>query len=482
MRILLIRPFLNIFNDLSKIGGTYQPLNLMYLCALLKKEGHFVAIIDYEVEPKKIKEIYKDLQRGQYDVIGITSMTPSYPNACFIARLIKKRMPWISIIFGGTHTSILPEEVLFENPAVDYVIRGEGEITVLELLKVLESKDLSKLSLIQGLSFRTNSTIIHNPERTIIADLDTLPFPDRMSVKKENYKGPLSPGLYRNNKNRYAEVYTSRGCPYQCKFCSIRLVMGSRCRWRSIDNIMKEIDDLVQNQCYNYIFFHDDNFALDRTRILTLCAELKKRKILWSCLSRVDHVDEYLLRKMREAGCDKIAFGVESGSRRLLNAIKKNTTPMQIVEAFRLAKKYHIKTQAYLMVGHPSETKEDIKKSISLMKRINPDFLFVSVFTPYPGTSYYEEAIKKHYIQNGNWQNFLFFTYKPVSRSDNFTIIELYKWQRKILTAFYFRISYLLQKILSFRSFYDIWYYLNATISFMKFILKPFGQEVKLRK
>ncbi len=470
MRVLLIRPFLDIYDVLSKAGGTHYPINLMYLCAYLKREGHKVALIDYEVDSSRIRHLYTEIQQGQYDIVGITSMTPSYSNACSIARIIKKKFPEILIIFGGVHPTMLPEDVLLENPVVDYVVRGEGEITFTELLKTVESSRLEGLSSIKGLSYRKDGHTTHNPDREFVKNLDSLPFPDHSCIVRERYSEPLSLGQYRDKHNQIAEIFTSRGCPFHCKFCSNFLVMGNACRWRSVENVMAEIDDLIRNQHYNYIFFHDDNFTLNRSRVFALCKALQKRKIRWSCLTRVDIIDDEMIRVMKAAGCDKILFGVESGSLRVLRQIQKQTTPMQIVEAFRLVHKYKIKTQAFIIVGYPTETVADINKTIALLKRINPDFLFVSHFTPYPGTESYQQAIEKGYLKKGNWDNFLFIAGQPAARSDNFTKKELMHWQRKVLTAYILRIQYLLQKIVSLRNLGDIRYYANAALSFFRFV------------
>ncbi len=472
MRVLLIRPFLDVFNVLRKVGGNSYPTNLMYLSAFLKKEGHSVSLIDFEVEPNRVRSLQQEIFQGQFQVIGITSMTPSYPNACFIASLIKKHFPQIPIIFGGVHSTLLPEEVLRENPGVDYVIRGEGEFTFIELLKVLQNPSFVDLEKIKGLSFQRDGKLFHNPDRELIGDLDTLPFPDHTVLNRKKYTEPISPGLYRDKHNRIAEVYTSRGCPFQCKFCSTRLIMGQICRWRSIKNVIQEIDHLIRDHGYNYIFFHDDNFTLQKSRVLLLCKEIKKRNIRWSCITRVDCIDEEIIHAMKDAGCDKLFLGVESGSPRILKKIEKRITPIQIVKAFQWAHNYKIKTQAYVMVGHPTETVEDIKKSISLVRRINPDFLFVSIFIPYPRTEFYQEAIEKGFIKVGNWQQSLFMAGKPAARSDHFTEKELFYWQGKIYAAFILRGQYLLKMLLSLKNVQDLRYYINAAISFFKFLLR----------
>ncbi len=477
MRVLLIRPFLDVFNVLRKVGGNSFPTNLMYLSAFLKREGHAVTLIDYENEPRRMRFLYKDIQEGQFQIIGITSMTPSYPNACFLVSLIKEKFPELPIVFGGVHSTLLPDQVLLENPGVTYVIRGEGEFTFVELLKTLQEGLKGDLKTINGLSFRLENQIFHNADRELIRDLDTLPFPDHTCIIREKYTEPLSPGLYRNKHNQIAEVYTSRGCPFQCKFCSTRLIMGQKCRWRSIENVMQEIDQLVLNQKYNYIFFHDDNFTLQKSRVLHLCNEMKKRKIRWSCITRVDCVDEELIREMKGAGCDKIFLGVESGSLRILQKIEKRITPRQIVNAFQWSRTYKIKTQAYVMVGHPTETVSDVKKTISLIKRINPDFLLVAIFIPFPGTEYYREAVEKGFIKAGNWEKSLFMAGKPAARSDNFTQDELYYWQGKIYAAVILRVQYIWYKVRSLRNFQDIRYYMNAALSFFKFLSQSRGSN-----
>ncbi len=482
MRVLLIRPFINIFSELRRIGGLYEPVNLMYLGAVLKKHGHTAFLIDYEVESFDLAKLCSFIRLNGIELVGITTMTPSYPSGCLIARLIKKVFPQINIVFGGIHATLLYGEVLKENPYVDFVVRGEGDITFPELLTALQSGSREDIERVKGVSFRVETQIVNNADRDLIQDLDNLPFPDRSLIDRSKYTGPLAPGLYRSSNKRPAEVYTSRGCPYQCKFCSIHFVMGNRCRLRSLQNVLAEIDDLVQNQGYNYIFFHDDNFTLSKPRVLAFCKELVKRRIKWSCLSRVDLIDEETIRAMKLAGCEKIAFGVESGSLRVLRHIRKQITPVQVVKAFTLAQKYKIITQAYLMIGHPTETVEDVLKSIALIKRINPDFIFASMVTAFPGTELFDEAIQKGFIKKGDWSEFLFFPHEPASRSDHFSKQELYYWQRKILTAFYFRISYLWHKVLSLKTPQDVLYYIKATFAFLSFVIRPYKERFSRKK
>ncbi len=474
MRVLLIRPFNNYLSELIRVAGLYEPVNLMYLAAVLKQYGHEVKLYDFELDPFKLNDVLLKIEREKFDIVGISAMTPTFPNATYIARKLKEKFPTLPIVLGGAHATLLFDEIARDYRCYDFIVRGEGEITLVELLDAIKSGRPDDLTRIKGLTFHKGAEVVHNPNRELRMDLNTLPFPDRSIIDQSKYKSPISPGLYRNKKNKYAEMLTSRGCPHRCKFCSIHTLIGWKYRLRSAENVIAEIDELISRFGYNYFFFQDDNFTLSKRHVFSLCELLRQRHIRWSCISRVDQVDEKMMATMKSAGCDKIAFGVESGSSRILKVIKKRITPLDAYKAFNLAKKYKLKTHAYLMVGQPTETADDIKKSIALMKRINPDFLSVSIVTPFPGTEIYDEAVKNGYLKKGSWSKFNFFSDKPVARSDQFTQEELYYWRRKFLTAFYLRIAYIWRKVLSLRTIYDIWYYLNAMIVFIRHALKPY--------
>jgi len=374
-----------------RISNTvFMPLGIMYLASVLENNGFKVQLIDsftYETEEKIIKQI-SDFDPGY---IGFSIVTPSYQKAKKLRQGLEAVFPDKVYFAGGIHPTILPEKTLGDLD-MDFVVRGEGEYSLLEALAALESK--AGLDNIKGVIFKDDNGVIkHNPERELINNLDEVPFPQRHSLDIEKYFIP--PGYIRSYfLDRIANVLTSRGCPMRCTFCCSHLLFSRRVRKRSIGNVMQEVDLLIKDYRVNGFYFSDETFTIDYGWTLDFCKEIKKRGLPWGCATRIDTVDDSLLEQMKRSGCIQVDLGVESGSNRILKIIKKNMTDQEIVNTFSLFKKNRLRTFATFMIGNPTETKEDIIKTRDMVKLIKPSFALFSWFTPFPGTEAYEWMIK----------------------------------------------------------------------------------------
>jgi len=420
MKILLINPPLS---RLKEVLNDYFPLGLGYLAAILNSNGFEVKTYNADKGPeeekfnpldnlKRIKahdkylsalknkdhyvwkEISEVTKEFKPDVVGISAMSTTYPSALRVVEIARQVCPDCKIVLGGPHPSTMPEDVL-KVEKIDFVIRGEGERTIVELVKTLESggKDFSS---IEGLSFKENGKAVHNRDRKFIENLDELPFPDGdLALFKELY-------LYPNN--RMNSIVTSRGCPFKCAFCQANSLWGPKVRYRSVDNVIKEIKLIKDRYNPDKFTFWDDSFTLNRQRIMDLCNALINNNIDfkegWCCESRVDIIDEVLLRKMKQAGCKEIYVGIESGSNRILKEIRKNITVEQVLSAAKLLNKMRFIWLAFFMIGFPQETKEDVKSTMKLMKKIKADRVHLCIFTPYPGCELYELVLKMGLINH----------------------------------------------------------------------------------
>lgn len=406
MRILLIEP---PFERLMGFYRDYFPIGLTYVGASLREAGHQVLVYDAEHGEEEVYLSYsqrasrysnylealgdeshpvwceakKVMQEFQPELVGISAMTVKYAPALLLARLSKEVNPSTTTVLGGPHPTILPEQVI-DNATVDFVVRGEGEETMKELVALLAEKGKGTDSVL-GLSFKVKGQFFHNPRRPLISDLNEIPFPARDLL--------WNPGSY--SSEDMGLVMSSRGCPFNCTYCSTQCMWGRRVRFRSVDNVIEEVAHLASKLGVRQITFEDDSFTVDRRRVLEFCRKvsLVEPKIGWSAITRVDLLDEELLTEMKGAGCNHVRIGIESGSDRVLKAIKKGITTAQVKEAACMLRRKGMYWSAYFMVGLPMEEEEDIEASLKLMREISPPYSTLSVYTPYPGTELFDDVV-----------------------------------------------------------------------------------------
>ena len=307
----------------------YLPMGLAYLAAVLEEDGHEVTVIDCPALEMNLEQLKTKLASIEPNVIGITSMTPTIQSTLLSARAAKEACPDAMVVLGGPHATFMDEQVLAEEEAVDIVARGEGEETLLELAQnVSNPKGLNR---IEGITFRNNGQTVRTPNRSFIQNLDELPRPAYKYFPLEKYR------LF---GRRILPIMTSRGCPSQCSFCTTAQMFGKAFRARSPKSIVDELEWLRDVHGADAFSFYDDTFTLDKKRALKICEEIRNRKIglPWDCQTRVSVVSKEILLKMREANCQQVFFGVESGCQKILDAVKKGTTVEQNEKAIRLAK------------------------------------------------------------------------------------------------------------------------------------------------
>ena len=464
-KILLVNPS-------GEFKTPILPLGLASIAAYLKDKHKDVeiAVIDAWAENLGFEELKKGVFQAQADIVGIYMLSPRYDDAKATIEACRKALPNSLIIAGGPHPSALPIESLKNIPQLDICVIGEGEITMSELVKGYP------LSAIDGIAYRENQEIKITKPRESIKDLDALPLPARELFPLKKYRTHPPYG----RKNPYFNVITSRGCPYQCAFCS-KDVFKLTYRARSPQKVCDEIEELIKKYGAKEIQFYDDDFTLNMQRAGEICDEIIKRgiKIIWSCITRVDLVNEDLLRKMRQAGCWLILYGVESGDQKILDAVKKGYTIEQVISAFEMTRKVGIKTSAHFMVGFPDETQKTIQDTVNLIKKIKPDFIGGGVLIVYPGSSLFKLVQAGKYpgklrtLNEGEDLTGIRITSTHIKGKytvfeDNLTFEQLRTAVQKTNREFYLRPQYILQSLKNIRSFSDLGYYLKGGLAIIK--------------
>ncbi len=387
MKILLVNPPMASYYH--RLGLKYPPLGVGYIAGVLQKEGYKVKVLDLNVETIKISSIpYQD-----FDIVGISTDTTRYPLAINIAKYAKAKD--CKVVIGGPHTTFLDKETL-ETGFIDYVVRGEGEYILLDLIRALEGK--KDISDVKGISYIKDGELIRNPNAELIKDLDSLPFPARNLLPMDRYTAKLD-GTYATS------LVTSRGCPFNCSFCSASAFSGVEWRSRSVNNIIEELEILHKKYGYKAIAFFDDNFTLNPKRVTELCEEILRLgwKFKWWAFSRVEGIlnNPKMVELMAKAGNYMVFIGFESANQEILDSFKKRLVVEKAKEAINILHKNKIKVMGSFIIGAMEETKEMIQRTINYAKKLDPDIAQFSILTPYPGTALFEEV--KSVLINKNW-------------------------------------------------------------------------------
>ncbi len=450
-----------------KEGNVMPPLGLGYIAAILEREGHKVIIIDDNALRLSISDLINRLKKFKPQLIGFSVLTHIFPYAVKMIKIIKKILPSVDIIVGGQHVGLYPKNIL-EIKAIDYAIAGEGEITIQEFINVYEKykngeipdKD-KELGKINGLIFRDKSdNIIVNSPRELIHDLDTIPFPARHLYEMDKYTT-----LFMDKTVKAASIITARGCPFQCNYCAERF---STYRKRSVKNILDEIEEVYNKYGVRDIYFNDGTFTVSKKRTIEICKGIIDQglKITFNLRSRVDTVDEEVIKYLAKAGCDRINYGFESGDNQILKNLHKNTTVEQMIKAVTLTKKYGIKILAFFMLGSPGETKKTIKKTISLAIALEPEFVQFTRLNPFSGSELYMDYLQK--TGNDVWLDFSMGKTEckdVIMPQSNFTKKKLDKLVARAYRQFYFRPRYMIKKIKEVNSLEKLTKYFKAAIS-----------------
>ncbi len=495
MKILFINPPLVVSKKLGQ-PQVFQPMGLAYLAAVLQK-NHSVSILDANAEAwkslKKTKnqyhlgltldQIQERINQINPDVVGIScQFSINEKTTIAVARAVKNVNKNIFTVFGGPHSTVMPEQVL-NNSSVDFIVIGEGEVTILELIQALEKKEFNKLHLIKGIAYRKNNKVLQTPPREFIQNLDTLPFPTRDLLPMEKYfaatKSGRGPRKDYIPSNRWINVITSRGCPYNCVFCSIHLSMGRLFRARSPENVVKEIEQDINQHQIKHVNFEDDNISLNKERFEQLCDLIIKKNlnITWSLPNglRVDNLNERIVKKMKQSGCYRVFVAPESGVQKVVTQIiKKNLDLKKIEQAVILFKKYKIIVDGFFVLGFPGETKQDIQNTIKYalrLKKLGMNYAGFHIATPLYGTELYQQAKDKGYLIR-DFDASLLSPMEPLIETSDWTAEEIKQLQK--LAGWKVCLNFSQKCLVIIRKFFYFLYHPKELAKFLKGIKKYF--------
>ncbi|MFA6567680.1 MAG: radical SAM protein [Victivallales bacterium] len=444
MEIFLINP------SHGEVYGKLTPpdhphLGLAYIAAVLEAEKHVVRIVDIDAEVLSNEELGRIIESGKPDMVGITATTPVFYSALKIAETVKKNSSAYTVI-GGMHATLMPVECA-ESNFIDFVVVGEGEKTVIELLNAIQNK--SDFSNIKGLAYKKGKEIIRNEVREPIQDLDAIPFPARHLFKNQKYTYP--------DALRYpaCPIITSRGCPGNCTFCTAKFLHGKRFRCRSAENILDEIESLIKDYGVREIHIWDDNFITNRNRVFAFRDGIIKRNIkaLFSFPNgiRADFINRDILKALKDFGTYSVAIGVESGNQNILDMIQKGIKLEQIENAFKLAREMKLETWGFFLLGLPGEDKNTMNDTIDFAIKLDPDIAKFHVLKPFPKSVVYEQLKAQGLIIDENYAHYGIHT-KPVHRLPSVTQDELLEFQKNAYRRFYMRPSKIFKEIVRLKT------------------------------
>jgi anaerobic magnesium-protoporphyrin IX monomethyl ester cyclase len=348
----------------NALGFITPPLNLMYLASSLEKESYSVKIIDDDLLQQGYENIAKKVEKVNPPLVGVTAGTSTIRSALKYLELIKEISPDTLTVIGGPHTTFMPYETFKDAEYLDVAVMGEGEETIVELAEyaTLNNQNLND---VKGIVYRDSdkNKILTTEKRPLIEDLDSIPFPARHLVSFNDYDA---------TQDQTGGIITSRGCVYNCNYCSSSLIMGKKFRSRSPNNVVDEIEELIDTYHINDIGFMDDTFMLNKKRAGEIADEIKARDldISFVASSRVDRVDRDLLENLKSSGLKTIYYGVESGSQRILDLMKKGITLKNVEDAVRIAKDVNLDVLTSFILGYPGETEEDMNKTIDFQQNL----------------------------------------------------------------------------------------------------------------
>ena len=458
---LISPPYRHIYKkmNLERIGVLQPPIGLAYIASFLKSRGHSVKLFDGMFSKKLFKEIKAHIDEFKPDFVGITVTTPQVTYALRIAEYIKTINPLVKIILGGPHASALPEETI-SNQNLDLVVCGEGEITMSE---IIENKDLDE---IKGICFRENGRAKINPQRPLIEDLDSIPFPlfEQLPLKRYYYVMP----------DNSITVLSGRGCPYRCSFCASGVINQHRYRTRSPSNFVEELDWIYKRFGIKSFNITDETFTINHNRVEKICELILEKglPIKWCCTTRPDRLTKQILKIMKASGCEKIGIGIESADYKVLKATGKSINLEQVADVVLWANELRIKVAGYFLLGLPYESESTLEKTLKFSKGLKLDYAHFTMLVPLPGTPIWD-MVKEGKILRckvSEWSDYSRYN-KAIVESDFLPANQLLKYQRRMVRNFYLNAKFIYRSIRKINSFKELSTFLNKGVGIFKIII-----------
>lgn len=444
----------NAYHNLKDFVSIPPPIGLLSIAAVAIRNGYEVTIIDGDAEGLSTEQIISKIVEINPAIVGATIMTATIEIAKMFFTLVKNSLPDACVIVGGPHSSALPEKTLVDLPAVDIVVVGEGDYTIIDILQALEKND--NLLNIAGIAFRHNNEIIRTIPRIPLQDLSALPTPAFHLLKKHLYR-PYGWSRWPSGiDGPLGVIFTTRGCIGKCNFCASKTVFGDGPRNFSMQQVIEQLEFLVHEWNIRILYIQDDTFTLNSKRVEELCDYIiskgYNKRLEIQVSSRVNTINPAMLKKMREAGVRWIFFGIESGNQEILNKMDKNITLKSIREAIRIAKQAKLFIGGNYIIGSIGETRETAMDTINLACELDQDYASFSTAIPLPGTGLYQHCLDNN-IPLPAWNDFGNVNTPPISLNKNMTAADLYELRDCAVSRFFKRPSYFLKLLFRMRAF-----------------------------
>lgn len=477
MKIALINPpYLLIYKKLNIKQDASIPLGLLYIAAVLERAGHKVQVFDPNLHNTPLFELIDELKAFNPDLLGLTAVTPTFNAAQRIAGELKINFPDIPIVMGGAHVSALPEESLELIPGVDFMVVGEGESTVVELVGLLENRK-NDFSAVKGICYRDKKKVILNPAREFIQDLDTIPYPAYHLLPIRKY----APSVVYRIREDSTFVMSSRGCPATCTFCANE-VTGRKLRTYSVDYFFGLIRHIVNVYGIRHLHILDDNFMADQNRAVKICERIiaEGLKITWFIFARTDHCQNIeVLKIMKKAGCVFIQFGIESGNIEVLRQLGKNVSKEAMLRACMNCKKVGIDYLNSFMIGNPKDTRASILETIQFAIKLDSIMAGFNILIPYPGTPIFRKYYQKDFERNTEWDKWNHITHDvPIDyRHTALSKDEINALRKLAIRRFYLRPYQVFRILTFFRSLSLFLTFMGSSWKLLFFIFR--GEQLK---
>lgn len=476
MKILLIEPFQTPeerWGSFKHAKGYFPPLGLISIKNYLISKGWDTVFIETQFENFDKVVFEKMLLSKQFDVIGVSAMTNSVFSAYKTIDFCKKILPGAKTVIGGPHASILPQRTMQECPNIDFLVAGEGELTLDELTSVIKDKS-GQFHKIDGLFWRKDGKITGNPPRAFIPDLDILPEDFYRNIDISGY----TPSPHQYSRLPQLSFVTQRGCPFNCSFCQVSAILGRKIRRHSPMRVIKEIELMIKHHGIKGLFFQDSTFTNDRKYTVTLLTEMINCnfKLKWLASTRVDCVDDELLELMRKSGCWEIEYGIESANPESLQALNqsKNISPEKIRKIIKTTAKLGIASLGTFIIGLPGEDEQMVRKTIDFAKSLDLHSALFFLPMPYPNSVLWEQCRQSGGLrEDAPWNDYIQVDYKnPVYVNPKIGKKRLLELYNSAFSEFYTSPKVWMRNLKSIHSLYDV---KRFTVAAYGFARRQFG-------